>query len=102
MRLPSVPRRLVAVVPAVLMVLAGLGLAPIASAASSDDTSLSLKFEIHTNETVDVTMTMKGDDAGSSSNCDADDIEDRFGDDIKVSVKSGDGENSCKIGRAHV
>ena len=94
MRLPSVLRRLVAVVPAVLMVLAGLGLAPTASAASSDY-SFSYEFEIHENKTVDITMTKKGEDAGSKSNCDPDAIEDRFGDDVKVSVKSGDGGDSC-------
>ena len=97
MRLPSVLRRLVAVVPAVLMVLAGLGLAPTASADTSDD-SLSYEFEIHEDKTVDITMTKKGDDAGSKSECDPDDIEDNFDDDnVKVSVKSGDGGNSCTI-----
>ena len=45
MRLPSVLRRLVAAVPAILMVLATLGLAPTASAASSGDYSLSYEFE---------------------------------------------------------
>jgi len=97
MRLPSVLRRLVAVVPAVLMVLAGLGLAPTASADTSDD-SLSYEFEIHENDVVDLTMTRKGDDAGSKSNCDPDDIENVFDDDdVKVSVKSGDGGNSCTV-----
>ena len=96
MRLPSIPRRLVAVVPAVLMVLAGLGLAPTASATSSDD-SLSYEFEIHENKTVDITMTQKGDDVGSKSNCSSDNIEDSLGDDVKVSVKSGDGGDSCTV-----
>ena len=97
MRLPSVLRRLVAVVPAVLMVLAGLGLAPTASADTSDD-SLSYEFEIHENDVVDLTMTRKGDDAGSKSNCDPDDIENVFDDDdVKISVKSGDGGNSCTV-----
>ena len=98
MRLPSVPRRLVTVVPAILMVLASLGLAPAASAASSDDTSLNFEFEVHENDTVDVTMITKGEDAGSKSNCDPDDIENVFDDDdVKVSVKSGDGGNSCTV-----
>ena len=96
MRLPSIPRRLVAVVPAVLMVLAGLGLAPTASADTSDD-SLSYEFEIHENKTVDITMTQKGDDVGSKSNCSSDNIEDSLGDDVKVSVKSGDGGDSCTV-----
>ena len=97
MRLPSVLRRLVAVVPAVLMVLASLGLAPTASATSSDD-SFSYEFEIHKDKTVDITMTQKGDDAGSSSECDPDDFEDDFDDDdVKVSVKSGDGGDSCTV-----
>ena len=51
MRLPSVLRRLVAAVPAILMVLATLGLAPTSSAASSGDYSLSYEFEIHENKT---------------------------------------------------
>ena len=94
MRLPSVPRRLVTVVPAILMVLASLGLAPAASAASYDY-SFSYEFEIHENKTVDITMTKKGDDAGSKSNCDPDTIKDSFkDDDVKVSVKS-DGGDSC-------
>ena len=66
MRLPSVPRRLAAVVPAILMVLASLGLAPTASATSSDY-SFSYEFEIHENDVVDITMTQRGDDAGSKS-----------------------------------
>ena len=95
MRLPSVPRRLVTVVPAILMILASLGLAPAASAASSDY-SFSYEFEIHENKTVDITMTKKGEDAGSKSNCDPDTIKDSFkDDDVKVSVKSGDGGDSC-------
>ena len=94
MRLPSVPRRLVTVVPAILMILASLGLAPAASAASYDY-SFSYEFEIHENKTVDITMTKKGDDAGSKSNCDPDTIKDSFkDDDVKVSVKS-DGGDSC-------
>ena len=98
MRLPSVPRRLVAVVPAILMVLASLGLAPTASAASSsNDISLAFEFEIHKNDTVDVTMITKGEDVGSSSSCDADNIKDSFGDDVKVNAKSGDGGNSCTV-----
>ena len=97
MRLPSVPRRLVTVVPAILMVLASLGLAPAASAASSDDTSLNFEFEVHENDTVDVTMITKGEDAGSSSSCDADNIKDSLGDDVKVNVKSGDSGNSCTV-----
>ena len=97
MRLPSVPRRLVTVVPAILMILASLGLAPAASAASYDY-SFSYEFEIHENKTVDIIMTKKGDDAGSKSNCNPDDIEDSFkDDDVKVSVKSGDGGNSCTV-----
>ena len=96
MRLPSIPRRLVALVPAILMVLAGLGLAPTASAGTStSDDSFSYEFEIHENKTVDITMTKKGDDAGSKSNCDPDTIKDSFkDDDVKVSVKS-DGGDSC-------
>jgi len=97
MRLPSVPRRLVTVVPAILMVLASLGLAPAASAASSDDTSLNFEFEVHENDTVDVTMITKGEDAGSSSSCDADNIKDSLGDDVKVNAKSGDSGNSCTV-----
>ncbi len=98
MRLPSIPRRLVAVVPAILMVLASLGLAPTASAASSsNDISLAFEFEIHKNDTVDVTMITKGEDVGSSSSCDADNIKDSFGDDVKVNAKSGDGGNSCTV-----
>ena len=97
MRLPSVPRRLVTVVPAILMVLASLGLAPAASAASSDDTSLNFEFEVHENDTVDVTMITKGEDAGSSSSCDADNLKDSLGDDVKVNVKSGDSGNSCTV-----
>ena len=94
MRLPSVPRRLVTVVPAILMILASLGLAPAASAASYDY-SFSYEFEIHENKTVDITMTKKGDDAGSKSNCNPDTIKDSFkDDDVKVSVKS-DGGDSC-------
>ena len=94
MRLPSVPRRLVTVVPAILMILASLGLAPAASAASYDY-SFSYEFEIHENKTVDIIMTKKGDDAGSKSNCDPDTIKDSFkDDDVKVSVKS-DGGDSC-------
>ena len=96
MRLPSIPRRLVALVPAILMVLAGLGLAPTASAGTStSDDSFSYEFEIHENKTVDITMTKKGDDAGSKSNCDPGTIKDSFkDDDVKVSVKS-DGGDSC-------
>ncbi|MFC2359352.1 MAG: LppM family (lipo)protein [Actinomyces dentalis] len=99
MRLPSIPRRLVALVPAILMVLAGLGLAPTASAGTStSDDSFSYEFEIHENKTVDITMTRKGEDAGSKSNCNPDDIEDSFkDDDVKVSVKSGDGGDSCTL-----
>ena len=98
MRLTSVPRRLVAVVPAILMVLASLGLAPTASAASSsNDISLAFEFEIHKNDTVDVTMITKGEDVGSSSSCDADNLKDSFGDDVKVNAKSGDGGNSCTV-----
>ena len=97
MRLPSVLRRLAAAVPAILMVLASLGLAPTASAASSDY-SFSYEFEIHENKTVDLTMIRKGDDAGSKSECNSDDIENIFDDDdVKVSVKSGDGGNSCTV-----
>ena len=97
MRLPSVLRRLAAAVPAILMALASLGLAPTASAASSDY-SFSYEFEIHENKTVDLTMIRKGDDAGSKSECNSDDIENIFDDDdVKVSVKSGDGGNSCTV-----
>ena len=97
MRLPSIPRRLVALVPAILMVLAGLGLAPTASAGTStSDDSFSYEFEIHENKTVDITMIQKGDDVGSKSKCNSDDIEKIFDDDdVKISVKSGDGGNSC-------
>ena len=95
MRLPPVLRRLAAVVPAILMVLASLGLAPTASATSSDY-SFSYEFEIHENDVVDITMTQRGDDAGSKSECDPDAVEDIFDDDdVKVSVKSGDGGDSC-------
>ena len=95
MKPPPALRRLTALVSAVLMVLAGLSPAPTASADSSDD-SFSYEFEIHENKTVDLTITRKGDDAGSKSNCDSDDIENIFDDDdVKVSVKSGDGGNSC-------
>ena len=98
MRLPSVLRRLVAAVPAILMVLATLGLAPTASAASSGDYSLSYEFEIHENKTVDITMIRKEDDAGSESECNPGDIKRIFDDDdVKVSVKSGDGGNSCTV-----
>ena len=95
MRTPPILRRLVAVIPAILMVLASLSLAPTASAASSDD-SFSYEFEIHENKTVDITMIQKGDDVGSKSKCNSDDIEKIFDDDdVKISVKSGDGGNSC-------
>ena len=97
MKPPPALRRLTALVPAVLMVLASLSLAPTASADTSDD-SLSYEFEIHENDVVDLTMTRKGDDAGSKSNCDPDDIENVFDDDdVKISVKSGDGGNSCTV-----
>ena len=97
MKPPPALRRLTALVPAVLMVLASLSLAPTASADTSDD-SLSYEFAIHENDVVDLTMTRKGDDAGSKSNCDPDDIENVFDDDdVKVSVKSGDGGNSCTV-----
>ena len=95
MRLPPALRRLTALVPAVLMVLASLGLAPTAFADTSDNISLNLEFKIHENKTVDITMIVKGDDA--SSNCDADDIEDRFDGDVKVNAKTGDGGDSCTI-----
>ena len=98
MRLPSVLRRLVAAVPAILMVLATLGLAPTASAASSGDYSISYEFEIHENKTVDITMIRKEDGAGSNSECNPGDIKRIFDDDdVKVSVKSGDGGNSCTV-----
>ena len=97
MKPPPALRRLTALVPAVLMILASLSLAPTASADTSDD-SLSYEFEIHENDVVDLTMTRKGDDAGSKSNCDPDDIENVFDDDdVKISVKSGDGGNSCTV-----
>ena len=97
MKPPPALRRLTALVPAVLMVLASPGLAPTASADTSDD-SLSYEFEIHENDVVDLTMTQKGDDAGSKSNCDPDTIKDSFkDDDVKISVKSGDGGNSCTV-----
>ena len=96
MRTPPILRRLVAVIPTILMVLASLSLAPTASAASSDD-SLSYEFEIHENDVVDLTMTQKGADAGSKSECDPDDIKNNFDDDVKVSVKSGDGGDSCTV-----
>ena len=95
MRLPPALRRLTALVPAVLMVLASLGLAPTAFADTSDNISLNLEFKIHENKTVDITMIVKGDDA--SSNCDADDIEDRFDGDVKVNAKTGDGGDSWKV-----
>ena len=98
MRLPSVLRRLAAAVPAILMVLATLGLAPTASAASSGDYSISYEFEIHENKTVDITMIRKEDGAGSNSECNPGDIKRIFDDDdVKVSVKSGDGGNSCTV-----
>ena len=98
MRLPSVPRRLVTVVPAILMILASLGLAPTASAGTSASVnSFSYEFEIHENKTVDITMITKGEDIGSSSSCDADNLKDSLGDDVKVSVKSGDGGDSCTV-----
>ena len=94
MKPPPALRRLTALVPAVLMILASLGLAPTASADTSDN-SFSYEFEIHENDVVDLTMTRKGDDAGSKSNCDPDAIENVFDDDdVKVSVKS-DGGDSC-------
>ena len=97
MKPPPALRRLTALVPAVLMILASLSLAPTASADTSDD-SLSYEFEIHENDVVDLTMTQKGDDAGSKSNCDPDTIKDSFkDDDVKISVKSGDGGNSCTV-----
>ena len=97
MKPPPALRRLTALVPAVLMILASLSLAPTASADTSDD-SLSYEFEIHENKTVDITMTKKGDDAGSKSNCDPGTIKDSFkDDDVKVSVKSGDGGDSCTL-----
>ena len=97
MKPPPALRRLTALVSAVLMILASPGLAPTASADTSDD-SLSYEFEIHENDVVDLTMTRKGDDAGSKSNCDPDDIENVFNDDdVRVSVKSGDGGNSCTV-----
>ena len=63
MKPPPALRRLTALVSAVLMILASPGLAPTASADTSDD-SLSYEFEIHENDVVDLTMTRKGDDAG--------------------------------------
>ena len=96
MRLPPALRRLTALVPAVLMILAGLSLAPTASADTSDD-SFSYEFDIHENDVIDLTMTQKGDDAGSKSNCDPDAIENVFDDDVKVNVKSGDGGDSCTV-----
>ena len=97
MKPPPALRRLTALVPAVLMILASLSLAPTASADTSDN-SFSYEFEIHENDVVDLTMTQKGDDAGSKSNCDPDAIENVFDDDdVKVSVKSGDGGNSCTV-----
>ena len=92
----SILRRFAAGIAVILLAAAGLGLAPIASAASGD-TSLNIEFEIQENDTVDFTMVMRDDDAGSSSNCDASNIEDRFGDGIKINAKSGDGGNSCTI-----
>ena len=92
----SILRRFAASIAVILLAAAGLGLAPIASAASGD-TSLNIEFEIQENDTVDFTMVMRDDDAGSSSNCDASNIEDRFGDGIKINAKSGDGGNSCTI-----
>ena len=74
MRFPSVLRRLAVAVLAILMVLATLGLAPTASAASSGDYSISYEFEIHENKTVDITMIRKEDGAGSNSECNPGDI----------------------------
>ena len=96
MKPPPALRRLTALVPAVLMVLASLSLAPTASADTSDD-SFSYEFDIHENDVIDLTMTQKGDDAGSKSNCDPDAIENVFDDDVKVNVKSGDGGDSCTV-----
>ena len=96
MKPPPALRRLTALVPAVLMILASLGLAPIASAAPSD--TFEYNVNIHENETVDITMIRKGDDAGSKSECNSDDVKDTFDDDdVKVSVKSGDGGDSCTV-----
>ena len=96
MKPPPALRRLTALVSAVLMILASLGLAPIASAAPSD--TFEYNVNIHENETVDITMIRKGDDAGSKSECNSDDVKDTFDDDdVKVSVKSGDGGDSCTV-----
>ena len=53
----SILRRFAAGIAVILLAAAGLGLAPIASAASGD-TSLNIEFEIQENDTVDFTMVM--------------------------------------------
>ena len=97
MRTPSALRRLTALVLATLMVLASLGLAPTTSAAPSDDYSVSYEFEIHENETIDITQVRRGEGLGSESSCNSDDIGDGFDDDGTEITVEGNGGNSCTI-----
>ena len=95
MRTPSVLRRLIALVPATLMVLAGLSPVPTASAAPSDDYSTSYEFEIHENKTIDITQVRRGEGFGSESSCNSEDVGDGFDDGSTEITVEGDGENLC-------
>ena len=87
------------VVPTVLiMVLAGLGLAPAASAITCDvDRSWILELEIHKNETVDVTQVIKSENGDLIRDCDVSSFEENFGidGDVKTGAKSGNSGKSC-------
>ncbi|MFC2361136.1 MAG: hypothetical protein ACFNME_10075, partial [Actinomyces dentalis] len=95
MRTPSILRRLIALVPAALMVLAGLSPVPTASAAPSDDYSTSYEFEIHENKTIDITQVRRGEGFGSESSCNSEDVGDGFDDGSTEITVEGDGENLC-------
>ena len=98
MKPPPSLRRLTALVPAVLMILASLSLAPTASADTYDiDTSWSLEIKIHENETVDVAQVIRSENSDLTWDCDVSNFEENFGidDDIKTSAKNGDSGKSC-------
>ena len=99
MRLPPALRHLAVVVPTVLiMVLAGLGLAPAASAITCDvDRSWILELEIHKNETVDVTQVIKSENGDLIRDCDVSSFEENFGidGDVKTGAKRGNSGKSC-------
>ena len=80
------------------MVLAGLGLAPAASAITCDvDRSWILELEIHKNETVDVTQVIKSENGDLIRDCDVSSFEENFGidGDVKTGAKSGNSGKSC-------